>query len=312
MKAFVTGAYGNIGKVLTKHLVGKGYTVYAASRQERESENENIIPVVVDIKRPLDYEKYLSECEALINLAVFQDFSCKDYKSFYATNVEASLLLFKNAAKMGVESIVNVSTQLVFETTGRSEANENHTLNIRPKDNYSRSKVESLIETRKLVQNSLPITTVFPTTVINLDDFKQAMPKNASFIQKVMWTVLGGGVPGGLINLFGSSKRILNYIDVSDLAEGIILAIEKGGVGEYILGGENITAGDYLKKAFALRGTKPSIFRFPALPAKIVASILKDKTPPSLLAISETVKGNRAFSSEKAKREIGFSPKKLL
>ena len=50
----------------------------------------------------------------------------------------------------------------------------------------------------------------------------------------------------------------LNIVHVDDVADGIMLAYDKGKLGEsYVLGGEITTQGDLIDKAAAIGGKKP-------------------------------------------------------
>jgi nucleoside-diphosphate-sugar epimerase len=125
---------------------------------------------------------------------------------------------------------------------------------------------------------------------------------------------VGGGVPGGIINLIGKGRRIFNYVLMEDLVKGLLLAAEKGRSGEeYILGGANITAKNYLKFLVSRRNKKVFPFRIPVFPFKIIFlfnSIFK--LPPIIVIIAHSISRDCFFSSKKAKIELGYNPKEIL
>jgi hypothetical protein len=78
----------------------------------------------------------------------------------------------------------------------------------------------------------------------------------------LIWKTIGRGISGGVSHLFGRADRLINYIFVNDLVEGMIDLMFK--TGSHILGCENITAREYLNKMCKRKGVKPFPFRFPA------------------------------------------------
>ena len=92
----------------------------------------------------------------------------------------------------------------------------------------------------------------------------------APFLQRFLWEKVGGGVPGGIINLIGKGSRILNCVLMEDLVKGLLLAAEKGSSGEeYILGGANITAKNYLKLLLVKKEKKFSLLEYLFSPLKL-------------------------------------------
>ncbi len=107
-----------------------------------------------------------------------------------------------------------------------------------------------------------------------------------------------------------------NFVGIEDVAAGHLLAAEKGRVGErYILGGENLTYRDLFAKIAALVGVEPPRRRVPAGAALALARLLSAiaaVTGREPLITPEVVKAGRLrlfYSSDKARRELGYSPR---
>jgi nucleoside-diphosphate-sugar epimerase len=150
--------------------------------------------------------------------------------------------------------------------------------------------------------------------VIDVDDFNASAPSTAPFLQRFLWEKVGGGVPGGIMNLIGEGRRILNYVLMEDLVKGLLLAAEKGSSGEeYILGGENITAKNYLKLLVSKNRRKVFPFRIPVFPFKFIFLFNNIfKLPAIIVIIARSLSRDCFFSSKKAISELGYNPKGKL
>jgi dihydroflavonol-4-reductase len=107
----------------------------------------------------------------------------------------------------------------------------------------------------------------------------------------------------------------LNLVDVEDVAEGHLLALARGRVGErYILGGDNLMLRELLGEIAALVGRRPPRLRLPVaplLPLAYGAQALAHLTgrEPFLTVDGLHMSRNRMFfSCEKARRELGYRP----
>ncbi|HAX90840.1 MAG TPA: hypothetical protein DCY07_01340 [Rhodospirillaceae bacterium] len=108
----------------------------------------------------------------------------------------------------------------------------------------------------------------------------------------------------------------LNIAHVDDVAMGHWLAFEKGRIGErYILGGENLAFGDILGIVAKLTGRKAPTIKIPRLPlfplayaAEAIARVT-GKEPFITVDGLKMAKKKMYFSSEKAKRELGYAPR---
>ena len=109
----------------------------------------------------------------------------------------------------------------------------------------------------------------------------------------------------------------LNIAHVDDVAEGHVLAFEKGRVGErYVLGGENMGLRDILNVIAELTGGKPPLFGVPTgliMPVAYVSEAWCRLTggEKPMVAPDEVrmAKKKMFFRWDKAARELGYAPR---
>jgi nucleoside-diphosphate-sugar epimerase len=109
-----------------------------------------------------------------------------------------------------------------------------------------------------------------------------------------------------------------NFIHVEDVADGILLAHDKGKIGEsYNLAGEKATMGDLVDKTAALSGRKPPRVKMPAglmklgIPIGPVVGKLMG-FPPNLAELIRTSNGVTFWmTDEKARAELGLHTRDL-
>jgi len=105
---------------------------------------------------------------------------------------------------------------------------------------------------------------------------------------------------------------------VDDVARGAALALEnfKPG-GRYVLGGENVTLGEFYPLVGRLTGAKIPTLRFPDAIAKAAGAAqkawarLRGTTPQLTPDLVEIYKHDWAYSSATAERELGYHPRPL-
>jgi dihydroflavonol-4-reductase len=109
---------------------------------------------------------------------------------------------------------------------------------------------------------------------------------------------------------------VMNLVDVSDVAKGIVLAAERGRIGErYVLGGENIMVRDVVQRVCALCGRRTRPLPLPgsaALMAGMVAEWFANHV--SHRAPVATTEGIRLalrsipLDTRKAQVDLGYAP----
>jgi dihydroflavonol-4-reductase len=106
----------------------------------------------------------------------------------------------------------------------------------------------------------------------------------------------------------------LNLVHVDDVAAGHVAALKRGKVGErYILGGENLTLAQLLRKIAGLTQGRPPRLRLPralvyplALAAEGLARVTQ-REPFVTLDGLRMAKYTMFFTSSKAERELGYT-----
>ena len=107
-----------------------------------------------------------------------------------------------------------------------------------------------------------------------------------------------------------------NFVDVRDVAEGMLLAAEKGQTGErYILGSENLTYSAFFSLLERVSGRRTFRIRLPNVLARFAARAIEACTHsrrPSLSRSQARLMGLYLFfDCGKARRELGYVPRPL-
>lgn len=109
-----------------------------------------------------------------------------------------------------------------------------------------------------------------------------------------------------------------DFVDVRDVAKGIIMACDKGKMGEcYIMSGEFVSIKKLADLVCDVVGRKRIKVVLPIMIAKIVAPFyemyynVKGKTPLFTRYSLYTLSSNSNFSNEKAKRDLGFASRDI-
>ena len=221
----------------------------------------------------------------------------------YKANVEGTRQLMLAALDQGLQRIVYTSSVAVLglpKDGGTSDETTPSTLAdmIGP---YKRSKFMAEEVVRDLVKTrSLPAVIVNPSTPIGPRDVKPT-PTGRMIVEAA-----SGRMPAFV-------DTGLNIVHVDDVAAGHLLAEEKGAIGErYILGGENLTLGEILRRIALLTGRKPPTLSIPIpaiWPIAIGAEAWARVTGKEPFVTCDGLRMARKkmyFSSSKAERTLGY------
>jgi dihydroflavonol-4-reductase len=305
----VTGASGFVGSAVVRALIGEGRRVRVLLRPTSDRRNVADLPVEISIGALEDRASLaaaLAGCGALFHVAADYRLWVRDPDVMYRANVEGTRALMEAALAAGVERIVYTSSVAVLGLKDDGSAADETTPStladmIGP---YKRSKFLAEEAVRELVRDKrLPAVIVNPSTPIGPRDLKPT-PTGRMIVEAA-----SGRMPAYV-------DTGLNLVHVDDVAAGHLLAEQKGRIGErYILGGENLTLAQILRQIAALAGRKPPAFALPIAavwPIAVVAEAvgrLRDREPFVTRDGLRMARHKMFFSSDKAKRELGYHPR---
>jgi len=250
VKVLVTGATGFIGSHVARLLVERGETVRVLVRRTSRIDNLTNLdcePVYGDLQDPASLQKALQGCDALFHVAADYRLWARDPKELYRSNVEGTISILRAAKEAGVQKVVYTSTvgALGIPADGAPGTEETPVTLEDMVGHYKRSKFLAEEEARRFAaQEGLPVVIVNPSTPVGENDIKPT-PTG-----KVIVDFLNGRMPAYI-------QTGLNLIDVRDVAQGHLLAAERGAPGErYILGNQNITLQGVLELLAEITGRK--------------------------------------------------------
>ena len=265
-RVLLTGATGFIGGHVAWSLLQRGYEVVALVRPGKSMTwKHDSLEVRHGDVRQRDTVRYaLADCDSVIHAAAMYALWSADPASIYDVNVQGTRNVMELAADAGIERIVHTST--VGTTRFRSDrlADESDLASPRTMSgHYKRSKFEAERLVRRMAAAGVPIVTVNPTAPIGRGDVKPT-PTGAVIVD-----FLKGRLPAYI-------DTGLNYVDVTDVAEGHVLAMEKGVAGRrYLLGNVegNLTLHDMLGRLSRITGLPAPRIRIPHLAAWLMGRI---------------------------------------
>ena len=306
--SLVTGATGLVGSAVTRALLRAGHRVRVLARPN--SDRSNLSDLCVDIAEGTledaqSLARAVAGCRFVYHVAADYRIWVPDPRPMFRTNVEGTRNLLTAALEAGVERMVYTSSVATLGLIPGGSADETTASTVEDMIGpYKRSKFEAEEVARALVrERGLPVIIVNPSTPVGPGDLKPT--------------------PTGRLILEAARRQMpafvdtgLNIVHVDDVAAGHLAAAEKGRIGErYILGGENMSLADILAEVSRAVGRQPPRLRVPhaalypvALGAELAARVTGREPFVTLDGVRMSRK-KMYFTSEKASRELGYSPR---
>jgi len=305
MKALVTGATGFVGGAVARALLRAGTDVRVLARSDadlRNLEGLMVERVAGDLRDPVSLKTALTGCHHLYHVAAHYALWAKDPAIFYNVNVDGTKNLLKAAREVGIERIVYCSTiGAIGLPEGGGVGTEDTPVSIaQMAGHYKRSKFLAEQEVLRLAKEGLPVVIVNPSAPVGERDVKPT-PTG-----QVIVDFMKGRMPAYI-------ETGMNIVDVDDVAEGHLLAMQKGRIGErYILGCKNLLLREVFDILSALTGIKAPALKLPRLAVLPLAyanywlANLTGQPPRIPLEGVKMAKYKMHYDCSKAIRELGL------
>jgi len=302
----LTGASGYTGGRLLSALLERGHPVSALVRPR------SVTPALAatgarlvrgDLQEASAIAALVGGADAVVHVAAVYRTAAHSEAYYRAVNVEGTRLLAEAAARAGALRFVHTSTVGVHGHVELPPATE--ATPPAPTDVYQRSKLEGERAAREVARlTGLPTVVLRPAGIYGPGDRRHLK--------------LFRAVARGRYAIVGSGTTFYHPVFIDDLVDGFLLALERPQAlgGTFILGGSRYVTHTELAATVA-RHTRGHVlpFHVPAWPIQWAGSLCERLCVP--FGIEPLLHRRRvdfwtkcrAFSIERARTCLGFSPK---
>jgi dihydroflavonol-4-reductase len=311
VKIFVTGGTGFIGGAIVRQLRARGdeVAVLARSPEKARAAAELGCEIVAgDLGDERAIREGMRGSDAVIHAAAVYEVGipASQRPAMRDANVGGTERVLSAALEEKIPRVVYVSTAGVFGNTKGQIVDESYE---NPGESfptcYEETKWEAHQVAMRLTGEGLPCVIVQPGGVYG--------PNDTSSVGQLLNQFLAGKMP---LIPFPDLGICLSHVE--DVAGGIILALDKGEVGEaYVLSGPATTSREAIETVAALTGRKAPkrAIPVPLMKALVPIGPLVGKAmgqPPNLRELIAAADGVTYWASyEKAERELGYHPRGL-
>jgi dihydroflavonol-4-reductase len=302
-KTLVTGGSGFLGSHVVRALAERGDDLRVLVRRGSSLDHLSDLEIERtggDVTDRRAVRRAMQGIDRVFHLAGTTSMRPQNRDAVFELNVKGTRIVLEEALAAEVERVVHTSSvAAIGPARARGTADESQPfraghLGIA----YANSKHEAEVEALRLAAHGLPVVIVNPSFVLGPDD-----PKGTSMdlVRRFLLGRIPAYVDGGL-----------NIVDVRDIADGHLLADEKGQVGErYILAGRNFTL-DRLFADFArISGREQPPVKLPGRPTAFAVQAMVWAGLPLPVSPDEVRSATLwwTYRNTKARRELGFEPR---
>lgn len=252
----VTGGAGFIGSHLVDRLLAEGEAVRVL---ERPGAAVNHLPlkrievVRADIRDRGAVRAALRGCRHVYHLAANPNLWVRDRQEFDAVNRQGTVHVLEAALEAGAERVLHTSTESILASRWFAGGAVEH---LRPREGdmvglYCLSKLRAEQAAFRLADRGAPVIVVNPTLPVGPGDRNQTPPTRMTI------TFCRGRLPAIM-------DCRLNFVDVRDVAVGMVAALRRGRPGvRYVLGAANLQLRAWLGLVGPLVGRTPPRWAVP-------------------------------------------------
>jgi dihydroflavonol-4-reductase len=312
MKAFVTGGTGFIGSHVVKKLVARGHDVNGLARSTESADELRRIGVTPVDGTILDKESMregMRGADVVFHIAGWYKLGAYDQAKGREINVTGTQNTLELAYELGVPRIIYTSSLVVFGDTHGQIVNEGYLMPPEQEflNQYDHTKWEAHYQiVQPLIKSGAPIVIVMPGAVYG--------PGDESLVGSLMKWFFNYPMP-----IFPTKDMALTFVHVEDIAEGHLLAAERGAPGEsYVLSGPALYLPELVKLWARITNRPEPLVYLPSWvmkPLAPVAALLELILPawPDLLSRDAIAILDATYiaSSAKAEKNLGWKTRDL-
>lgn len=305
MTTLVSGATGFVGSHVARRLAASGESVRALARpgsRRQALEGVAVEWVEGDLRDEASLDRALAGVNRVYHVAADYRLWSRHPQEIYDSNVTGTKNLLAAALRARVQRFVYTSTVATIAVP-RENALPDETNRASVDEmigNYKRSKLLAEQEALRAAHEGLPVVIVNPTTPVGPGDWKPT-PTG-----RIILDFLLGRMPAYV-------DTGLNFVPVEDVAEGHLLAAQRGKIGErYLLGGRNMTLKELLDALAKITGLGAPTWRIPHSVALIAAcadaaySRVTGREPRIPIEGVRIARHKMFVNDAKARKELGY------
>jgi nucleoside-diphosphate-sugar epimerase len=311
VRVFVTGGTGFIGGQVVRRLRERGDEVRALVRSPGKGTKLEPLGcelVSGDLSDEAAIRESLEGCDAAIHGAAIYEVGIpeSEHPRMREANVVGTERVLRAALEAKTPRVAYISTVAAFGNTRGEVVDESYR---HPGTDftsyYEQTKYEAHQVALRLIDQGLPCVIVQPGGVYG--------PEDHSAIGNQMNQFLAGRMPA-----LAFPETGFNMVHVEDVADGVLLALDKGEVGEaYVLGGEITTMRGLIEALARVSGRKPPKRDVPTPLIKamtpigpVVGKLMGQ--PPNLRELISSADNVTFWAKhDKAMSRLGYSPRGL-
>jgi nucleoside-diphosphate-sugar epimerase len=308
VRAFVTGGTGFVGRRLVRRLLDRGDSVVALVRSPERADLGEAELVAGDLSDRDALANGIAGSDSVFHLAADYrvGIPASERQRMYETNVTGTENVLDGATNAGVRRVVYVSTVNAFGNTRGQVVDETYE---RPPGGYVSAYDETKHRAHELAvaraAAGAPIVIVQPGVVYGPGDHSE----------------VGGQIAlaaAGKLRFVSFPDLGMNAVYVDDVVAGILLAHDRGRIGEaYVLGGELTTMRTLVETTAAVAGRRPPRVALPTwlLKPLIPAGPLVGRLTGAAPNLGELISASDGVTywarDDKARAELGYAPRGL-
>ncbi|WP_160809719.1 hopanoid-associated sugar epimerase [Nitrosomonas sp. HPC101] len=301
--SLVTGGGGFIGTHLVRLLLERGERVRVLELDDVPVSDDAEI-IRGSVADGAMVRRAVKGVRRVYHLAAYTNLWAPDKRIFRQVNYESTCAVLHEAMRAEVEVVVHTSTEAILTGEGDPDESDRTSLLSRKKKifgPYCQTKLMAEQAALEASREGLSVVVVSPTSPVGPGDRHITPPT------RMIVDLLNRKIPAYL-------DCRLNLVDVRDVAEGHILAAQRGRSGErYLLGHENMMLSRLLLMLEEITGVVMPKYKIPYWLALVVGALqefvadhVTHKAPMAPLTGVRLAGRKNNFNSDKAVHELGF------